>query len=188
MARADAGGGAVIASSRAIPARRRTGSLSRHALALVASASMLLLGAAPHNKHFSHTRLVLDGTALVARVRIFKDDLEKALKRKVGDDAASKQAVAGYAARAFILRADDVVLKGEVLDQGGDSDGDQPVTWLLVQWTAPRPPKKIGVKDLILFDQYDDQQNLVILSRMPGDERRTLYFQSGDRSEQVISY
>jgi hypothetical protein len=146
------------------------------------------MAAAPHNKHFSHTRLVLDGTALVARVRIFKDDLEKTLKRPIADDAASKAAVAAYVTKQFAIRADGALLAGEVVDQGGDSDGDQPVWWVMVSWTAKAPPKKVGVRDALMFDQFEDQQNLVILSRMPGDDRRTLYFQSGDKSEQVVAY
>ena len=161
---------------------------ARRGKSLAVLGTMLLMAAAPHNRHFSHTRLVVDGTALVARVRLFKDDLEKTLKRPVGDDATSKAAVAAYVAKQFAIRADGVALTGEVVDQGGDSDGDQPVWWVMVSWTAKAPPKKVGVRDALMFDQYDDQQNLVILSRMPGDERRTLYFQSGDRSEQVISY
>ncbi len=154
-------------------------------MALVAT---LLMAAAPHNKHFSHTRLVLDGTALVARVRLFKDDLEKTLKRPLADDAASKAAVAAYVTRQLAVRVDGTALTGDVIDQGGDNEGDQPVWWVLVQWTAKGPPKRLGIRDALMFDQFDDQQNLVILSRMPGDERRTLYFQSGDKSEQVVSW
>ena len=148
----------------------------------------LLMAAAPHNKHYTHTRLVLDGTALVARVRLFKDDLEKTIKHPIGDDAASKAVVAAYVTKQFAVRADGAPLTGDVIDQGGDNDGDQPVWWVMVQWTTKGAPKRIGIRDALMFDQFDDQQNLVILSRMPGDDRRTLYFQSGDRSEQVIAY
>ena len=154
----------------------------------VVAAATLLMAAAPHNKHFSHTRLVLDGTALVARVRLFKDDLEKTLKQPITENAASKAAVAAYVTKQLAVRADGAVLLGEIVDQGGDNDGDQPVWWVLVQWTATSAPKRVGVRDALMFDQFDDQQNLVILSRMPSDDRRTLYFQPGDRSEQVVTY
>ncbi len=154
----------------------------------LALAAVLLMAAAPHNKHFSHTRLVVDGTAIVARVRLFKDDLEKTVKQPVADNAASKAVVAAYVTTQFAVRADGVALTGDVIDQGGDNDGDQPVWWVMVQWTAKSAPRRIGVRDVLMFDQYDDQQNLVILSRMPGDDRRTLYFQSGDKREQVVTY
>ena len=94
------------------------------------------MAAAPHNKHYSHARVVIDGTAVVARVRLFKDDLEKALKRKLVDDAPSKAAVAEYVGRSLGVKGDGVPLTPEVLDQGNDSEGDQPVWWVLVQWTA----------------------------------------------------
>lgn len=176
----------ILSAAKALLVKvaRRSGSFAPLRTTIV----LLLMGAAPHNKHFSHTRMVVDGTALVARVRLFKDDLEKTIKRPVADDAASKAAVAAYVARQFNVRVDGVALTGEVIDQGGDNDGDQPVWWVMVQWTAKGAPKRIGVRDALMFDQFDDQQNLVILSRMPGDDRRTLYFQSGDRSEQVVSY
>lgn len=151
-------------------------------------ATAVLLAAAPHNKHFSHARVVQDGTAIVARVRMFKDDLEKVLRRKLADDAASKAAVSEYVVRQLGVSADNVPLRGEVVDHGSDAEGDQSVWWVLVQWTAKSPPKKIAFRDHLLFDLFDDQQNLLILSRMPGDERRTLYFQAGDKSEQAVSW
>jgi hypothetical protein len=170
---------------------RSLAALGTTAAVVVLSGAKHLHATAPaplHNKHFSHARMVVDGTAVVARVRLFKDDLEKALRQKVTDDPASKAVVAAYVTRQLAVRADDQPLKGEVIDQGGDNDGDQPVVWVMVQWTAPRAPRKVGIKDHLLFDQFDDQQNLVILARMPEDKRNSLYFQPGDRSEQVVSY
>ena len=146
------------------------------------------MAAAPHNKHYSHARVVIDGTAVVARVRLFKDDLEKALKRKLVDDAPSKAAVAEYVGRSLGVKGDGVPLTPEVLDQGNDSEGDQPVWWVLVQWTATRAPSKVAFRDHLMFDLYDDQQNLMIVSKMPGDDRKTLYFQAGDKTEQVLAW
>ena len=151
-------------------------------------AAALLMAAAPHNKHYSHARVVIDGTAVVARVRLFKDDLEKALKRKLVDDAPSKAAVAEYVGRSLGVKGDGVPLAPEVLDQGNDSEGDQPVWWVLVQWTATRTPSKVAFRDHLMFDLYDDQQNLMIVSKMPGDDRKTLYFQAGDKTEQVLAW
>ncbi len=46
----------------------------------------------------------------------------------------------------------------------------------------------LGLKVHVLFDTFGDQQNIVILSRQPGDERRSLYFQPGDLKEQVVRF
>lgn len=159
---------AVPPSSALLPATRRT--------------------VAPHNLHLTHTRMVIEGTAIVARVRMFRDDLEKSLKRKITDDAASRSAVAAYMAQHFMVSADGIRLTGEVLDSGGDMDGDQPVWWVLVQWKAAKPVKALGVKVHLMFESFNDQQNTVLVAKQPGDERRGLYFQAGDLKEQVLRF
>jgi len=141
-----------------------------------------------HNLHLTHTRMVIEGTAVVARVRMFRDDLEKSLKRKIADDAASKAAVAAYMAQHFVVSADGARLTGEVLDSGGEIDGDQKVWWVLVQWKAAKPVKTLGVKVHLMFESFNDQQNTVLVARQPGDERRGLYFQAGDLTEQVLRF
>ena len=141
-----------------------------------------------HNTHITSTRLVLDGPVVLARVRIFRDDFEKALKRKITDDATSKAAIAAYMVPRFVVRADGVALTGEVIDGGGDLDGDQPVWWVLMQWKASTPARSLGLKVQLLFDSFDDQQNLVIVNREPSGERRSLYFHAGDRSEQLLKF
>lgn len=155
--------------------------------------SLLLLGAAPsrpvpHDLHITHTRMVIEGTAVVARVRMFRDDLEKSLKRKITDDAASRAAVAAYMSQHFMVSADGAKLTGEVLDSGGDMDGDQPVWWVLVQWKAATPVKSLGVRVHLMFESFRDQQNTVLVAKQPGDERRGLYFQAGDLKEQILKF
>lgn len=144
--------------------------------------------AAPHNLHLTHSRMVIEGSAVVARVRMFRDDLDKALKRKIVDDAASRAAVAAYLAQHFMVSADGSKLTGEVLDSGGDTDGDQPIWWVLVQWKAAKPVKTLGVKVHLMFELFTDQQNTVLVAKQPGDERRGLYFQAGDLKEQVLKF
>ncbi len=161
--------------------------MAASALALLAAGSPAK-AAAPHNLHLTHTRMVIEGSAVVARVRMFRDDLDKALKRKVGDDAASKAAVAAYMAQNFMVSADGARLTGEVLDSGADMDGDQAIWWVLVQWKATKPAKSIGVKVHLMFESFTDQQNTVLVAKQPGDERRGLYFQSGDLKEQVLRF
>ncbi len=142
----------------------------------------------PHNLHVAHTRMVVEGSVMVARVRMFRDDLQKALKQPVGETPASKAAVAAYVGRNFTLVADGVMLTGEVLDGGGDMDGDQPIWWVIVQWKAAKPVKVLGVKVHLMFETFTDQQNIVMVAKQPGDHRQGLYFQAGDRTEQVLKF
>ena len=123
-------------------------------VALVVGA-LLMLGAAPpravppatakraarHNTHIAHTRMVVEGTMVVARIRMFRDDLQKALKRTVGDDAASQAALRAYINGSFGVTADGARLTAELADSGSDTEGEQPIWWVLVQWKAARPVK-----------------------------------------------
>jgi hypothetical protein len=155
---------------------------------ILALAAGLLLSAPPHNLHVAHTRMVVEGPVVVARVRMFRDDLQKALKRPATDDAAWRTAVAAYVGQNFTVVANGAKLGGEVLDGGADMDGEQPIWWVLVQWKAARPVTVLGLKVHLLFDAFGDQQNIVQVSKQPGDERRGLYFQAGDRKEQVLKF
>jgi hypothetical protein len=148
----------------------------------------LALGAAPHDLHLSHTRMVIEGNTVVARTRMFRDDLEKALRRRIANDAGSREAVRAYVAKNFVLTMNGKPLVGEVLDSGGELDADQQVWWVIVQWKTPAPAKTLGVRVHLLFDVYRDQQNTVLVARNPGDERRGLYFQAGDLAEQVLKF
>ena len=143
---------------------------------------------APHDLHVAHTRMVVEGALVVGRVRMFRDDLQKALKKSPADDPAWRSAVATYVGQNFSVTANGTRLTAEVVDSGADMDGDQPIWWVLVQWKAAQPVKVLGLKVLLMFDTFPDQQNLVQLSKQPGDERHGLYFQAGDRSEQVLKF
>jgi hypothetical protein len=39
-----------------------------------------------------------------------------------------------------------------------------------------------------MFETFNDQQNTVLVAKQPGDERRGLYFQAGDRAEQMLTF
>jgi len=157
-------------------------------VAHVAHATPPSRAAAPHNLHVAHARVVIEGNVIVARIRMFRDDLQRSLKRAVNDSAASKSAVAAYVAQNVSLVSDGAKLSGEILDGGADMDGDQPIWWVLVQWKAPRPVKVLALKVHLMFETFNDQQNIVLVAKQPGDERRGLYFQAGDRSEQVLKF
>jgi hypothetical protein len=182
-----------VPEDRAVTASRARGRAGMTWWRLCAAiGSLPLLGAAPptarHDIHTAHVRLVVEGPVIVARVRMFRDDLQKAIKAPVGDAPASRGAVAAYVLRNFTLTVSGARLTGEVLDGGADVEGDQPVWWVLAQWKASRPITSLGVRAELMFDTFRDQQNIVMVSRQPGDDRRGLYFQAGDRSEQVVKF
>ena len=156
-----------------------------------------LLGAtlpARHDTHASLARVVVQDTTVIARIRMFRDDLEHGLARFHKSDSATvanstrlDTLVAPYLAKTFTLTADGKVLTGEVTQVGVEKDeAGWPMVWVLVQYRVKSPVKRLGVKDEILFELFDNQQNLVHLLALPSGERRTLYFVAGSGGEQVL--
>ena len=179
---------------------------SRAALSLVWSTSRgmtvalaVLTAAAPvhpadaarrrHDIHVTHTRLILDGAHVVARIRWFRDDLERALGRPVGEVTASRAALAAYLTSHFRVRADGVILVCRIEDDAADVDpGGEAVWWAIIQCDAASDVRTLGLTNTLLFERFRDQQNLVTVIKAPEDQRRALYFQSGDPREQVVSF
>ena len=158
--------------------------------------AVLLLGSAvtptapppAHSMHIAYTRMVVEGPTVLARVRMFRDDLEKGFKQKITDAPAVQAALAKYLTPQMLVRADGATLVAEIIDGGADQDADQPIWWVLVQWKAAKPVKSLGVTMHVLFHVFTDQQNLVAVTKQPGDERTTLYFQTGDMTEQTVKF
>ena len=145
--------------------------------------------AAFHNIHATSTRMVIEGPNVVARIRIFSDDLAKGLGSAPANDAKGQAVLAKYLNAHIELRADGVVLSGEVLDGSSDVDGNGQKVWqVLVQYAAKKPVRTISLKQHVLFETFRDQQNLVTVLKSPGEERRSLYFQAGDLKEQVLTF
>ncbi len=172
-----------------------------HAFSIAALAAAMALGgparspvpsatALPlHDLHVSHTRLVLDGTHVVARVRVFRDDLAKALGAPVEKNAATRAAFEKYLVAHFLVRADGVRLACRIEDDDEDSDPNgERVWWAIIQCDAAAPVRVLGLVNDVFFDTFRDQQNLVTVIKAPEDERRALYFQSGDRREQSVTF
>jgi len=131
----------------------------------------------------------VDGASVIARLRIFRDDLAKAMKRDPTSDADGQAAFGKYLAAHFTLRADGAPLAGQVMDGGSESDeAGEKLYWYVVQFTAKQPVRQLAISHQLLFDAFKDQQNLVTILRTPGDNRWSLYFAAGDTKEQVVTF
>jgi hypothetical protein len=62
------------------------------------------------------------------------------------------------------------------------------VVWYVLEGAVARTPTRLTILNGLLFEVYGDQQNIVQLLRLPGEERRTLYFTAGEPKEQVVQY
>lgn len=166
-------------------------------LALLALlAGLAPAGAATHDVHISHTRLVIEGTTVAGRVRVFHDDLQLALRTLAGDSTLVVSAedradrlFERYAATHLRLEADGRPVRLTVTASGTERDPSaQEVVWYVVEGRVERPVSRLVLRQGLFFDLYRDQQNIVQLLRMPGEERRTLYFAALDPRDQVVEF
>ncbi len=117
-------------------------------------------------------------------MRLFRDDATKAFRRPYRRDADTDRAVLAYLDDHLQLRA-----KPTMLDAGTEKDDSGVESWwVLLSFGVAHAPRTIGITNTLLFDIYGDQQNLVAILRNPGGQRSSLYFQPGDRTEQVVRF
>jgi hypothetical protein len=149
-----------------------------------------------HDIHLTHTRMVVDGSTVVSRVRLFHDDLEAALRRYTGKAdltvtrASPQDSVFGayFSAKVALTSAGARLTGVRVLQSGPDPDpGDFPMWWYLVELRATAPISVLSVRFSLLFEQFPDQRNILSILKTP-DERHSLYFASGDEKEQLVRF
>lgn len=149
-----------------------------------------------HDLHVSHTRMVLEGTTVACRIRLFKDDLEKALRLYSGRDTLhlTEKGRADSLFGAYFGQKATVVADGKrialtVSASGTERDpAAQEIVWYVLEGESGGPVSKLVLLQGVMFELFRDQQNIVQLLRAPGDVHRTLYFVSTDPREQVISF
>lgn len=150
-----------------------------------------------HNTHLTVTRLVVEGTAVTARIRFFRDDLESALNAGAGGarvalraEMLAERLVSQYVGRTLTVLADGTPVTLTVSSAGleRDAPSKEEVAWYILEGTVAAVPRQLSVLNAALFEQFADQQNIVSVLRLPGDTRTTLYFIAGDRKPQLIRY
>lgn len=152
--------------------------------------------AALHDIHLSHTRMVVDGATVQARIRVFRDDLETVLRRhstrqelSIRDGSSQDSLFAAYFDATVALTSAGERLRARVIQSGRDPDAtDSPMWWYLVELRAASPIHTLAVRYELMFEQFDDQRNIVSILKMPGEARRSLYFAPGERGEQVVKF
>lgn len=166
-------------------------------LAFIAALDPFRSGPPPaHDIHLSHTRIVVDGTRLRARIRVFQDDMEQVLRRHTGNKelatvqrSALDSAFASYLQAKVALTSAGQRLRGRVTASGPDADPTDSPMWVYeVEFVAPRPVNTLTVRFELMFEQFDDQRNVVIVVREGEAQRRSLYFAPGSSREQSVTF
>lgn len=170
-----------------------------------------------HDLHIAYADMAVEGAVVAGRIRMFKDDLERALGPMVGADAFTLRP--GGEADALVMRylrqrlvlevagpnaagasdragaggadgadgADVAVLEPTLLQSGEDMLDREAVWWVIVQYEATAPIDTLRVRNTLLFDVFDDQRNIMKIVRFPDETQKTFYFDENE-AEHVVTY
>jgi hypothetical protein len=139
---------------------------------------------------------VLEGTTVALRIRVFHDDLTLALRQfggrpdlEITPEARADSLFGAYFARVVRLEADGRPVSLRVSSSAMErDDAAQDVVWYVLEGTVLRPPTRLKILHALLFETYGDQQNIVQVLRLPGEERQTLYFTAREPTAQVVRF
>jgi hypothetical protein len=140
--------------------------------------------------------MVLEGRTVALRVRLFHDDLQLALRAftnrpdlelTTADRADS--AFAAYFAKVVRLEADGQAPVLRITASAAEPDQVAGmVVWYLLEGQVATTPTRLTMLNALLFELFDDQQNIVQILRLPGEDRRTLYFTAREPKPQQLRF
>jgi hypothetical protein len=154
--------------------------------------AVVLGGEARHDLHASYGNLGVEGRTAILQIRIFKDDLEEALRRF--DDREPflmevtpeiDEAFLRYFSENFFLEVGGASLPGRILGSGADDVDREPVWWYQIAFDAPAPIETARITNTILFEVFDDQRNVLRTARFPEGRRQAFYFAIGEETNEV---
>jgi hypothetical protein len=148
-----------------------------------------------HDVHVTLTRMAVDSSTVVARIRCFKDDLQLGLARfyklpkvELAAGARADSLFGGYLAERMWVEADGVRLAGSVQASGAEVDEQgQPMMWFVVEYPTRGRPRTLGVRNDLLFDTFPSQQNIVNVLNVQDEKRYSFYFVPGSDKVQQVS-
>jgi hypothetical protein len=162
-------------------------------IALVFLIAALLPAPTPvHEFHVTYGRLAVEGQVAVGRIRFFREDLELTLAAFSRREAVRMEATAAvdslflaYFREHFRLEVDGRVLEGRILSSGDDELDREPAWWYLIRFDADTVIDDFRVRNTLLFDQYDDQKNILNVVRFPEETQRAYHFSMGEEVFEV---
>jgi hypothetical protein len=146
--------------------------------------------ATTHPVHLSYGRLDVEGHTATLRLRLFRDDLERALGTFGGapvamhSDGATDSLFARYFHDRLFVSADGVRLAGTVIASGAD----ELMWWYEVRFDARATVRTMRIRNAVLFELYGDQTNIVKVVHFPSERQFALSFAPQDTAPQAIAF
>lgn len=144
--------------------------------------------AARHDFHVSYTRMAIEPTVISAQLRLFSDDVTRALIERAKRPAITLNSAEGEAAfAAYLAQAFQVTANGRRLVPVVVSGAQDKEMWsFVVTWTSPAPITSLSMHNAALFELFGDQQNIVKVKHMASGRESTLFYSGGSRVDQVV--
>ncbi|MGD2122852.1 MAG: hypothetical protein PVJ76_13955 [Gemmatimonadota bacterium] len=147
---------------------------------------------AKHELHVSYGNLGVEGNTAILQIRIFKDDLEEALRRFDNREPFLMEvtpeldaAFLRYLSEHLVLEHAGSALSGRILGSGYDELDREPVWWYQVAYEAPEPIQALRVTYTVLFEVFEDQRNVLRVAHFPEGKRQAFYFARGEETSDV---
>lgn len=123
-------------------------------------------------------------STLEARIRFFWDDLQLGvmehtsnMRFELAETGEVDAIVEAYINEMLVIEAGETVVRGKVTGRGIEDAVriDEVMWWYRLEYTVPPDTERIGIRNRLLFNMFEDQRNLVNLKTRGGGER-TYYF------------
>jgi hypothetical protein len=145
---------------------------------------------AAHDFHVSYTRMAVEGSSISAQIRMFGDDITKALVSQSKTPALVLNSVPGQAAaQAYLAAAFPILANGRALVPVIVSATQERDMWsYIVTWTAAAPITSLSMHNAAMMEYFDDQQNIVKVKYIGSGTEATLFYSGGSRADQVVKF
>lgn len=143
-----------------------------------------------HDFHVSYTRMAIEGNSISAQIRMFGDDITKALIDRSKTPSLTLNSAQGEAAaQAYLAESFPIVANGKKLVPTVASATQERDMWsYIVTWTAAAPITSLTLHNAAMMEYFDDQQNIVKLKHIGSGKESTLFYSGGSRVDQVVKF
>ena len=143
-----------------------------------------------HDFHVSYTRMAIEPTVISAQIRLFTDDVTRALIERSKKPAMTLDSPDGDAAfKAYLVDMFQVTANGRrLLPVVVRGTLEKNMSSYIVTWTSTAPITLVSMHNAALFELFDDQQNIVKVKHMASGKETTLFYSGGSTADQVIRF
>lgn len=135
-----------------------------------------------HNVHVTRGRLIIEGSAAVARISFFRHDLDAALAAFANDpsfsvtsSSATDSLFLAYFNGRFSMVVDADTLRPAITSSGEGDDS----WWYELQFLASKPISSLSLRNETLFEIYSNQKHFMRVKFHPSGKTERLYFVRG---------